>query len=120
MINFETLPVDTKLLVRDFESQAWVKRHFAKFENGVIFCFQHGRSSWTFESFHHLYDLDSWIFAELANGEEQLEQSKHTDYKVDELITNVSDLIDVLKSSYAFDIHDSKSLKEIQNNICKL
>lgn len=46
MINWSALkcnaPVEVKL-----NSGAWVKRHFAKYENGLVYVWDIGRTSWT-------------------------------------------------------------------------
>lgn len=47
VVDWSKVPVDTKILVRDSEGEAWRKRHFAKFENGKIYTFNDGRSSFT-------------------------------------------------------------------------
>jgi hypothetical protein len=46
-VDWHKVPVDTKILVRDSENEAWRKRHFAKFENGKIYTWNDGRSSFT-------------------------------------------------------------------------
>lgn len=46
-VDWSNVPVDTKILVRDSENEAWRKRHFAKFENGKIYTWNDGRSSFT-------------------------------------------------------------------------
>ena len=48
------LKLDDKVLVRDYDRQVWVKRHFSHFENGLICCFINGVTSWTTSS------LDNW------------------------------------------------------------
>lgn len=55
-VDWSKVSVDTKILVRDSENEAWRKRHFAKFENGKIYTWNDGRSSFTtFEP-----ELTSW------------------------------------------------------------
>lgn len=119
MIDFKNLPIDTKLIVRDNEKQGWEKAHFYKFENEVIHCFKDGFTSWTIDDY--FCDTSTWIFAELANGEGQIEQVKMNNYKIDKLAELTSELIDVLKDSDAtFDNIDKKRFMEIDNGICDL
>lgn len=47
VVDWSKVPVDTKILVRDSENEAWRKRHFAKFKNGKIYTWNDGRSSFT-------------------------------------------------------------------------
>lgn len=46
-VDWSKVSVDTKILVRDSENETWRKRHFAKFENGKIYTWNDGRSSFT-------------------------------------------------------------------------
>ena len=39
--------VDTKILVRDSKKDEWIKRHFAKYENGAVFYYPFGMTSYT-------------------------------------------------------------------------
>ena len=39
--------VDTPILVRDNEGVRWKRRHFAKYENGSVYAFSDGRTSWS-------------------------------------------------------------------------
>lgn len=45
-IDWKNIPVDTPLLVRD-GSGAWKRRYFAKYENGKIYAFAQGRTSFS-------------------------------------------------------------------------
>jgi hypothetical protein len=49
-VDWSKVPVDTKILVRDSENETWKKRHFAKFENGKIFAWANGVTSFSSES----------------------------------------------------------------------
>lgn len=46
-VDWSKVPVDTKILVRDSENETWKKRHFAKFENGKIFAWANGVTSFS-------------------------------------------------------------------------
>lgn len=45
--DWSKVPVDTPILVRDNESEKWRHRHFAKYENGKVFAWAHGSTSWS-------------------------------------------------------------------------
>ena len=46
-VDWSKVPVDTKVFIRDSDSQPWRPRYFAKFENGKIYTWNDGRSSFT-------------------------------------------------------------------------
>ena len=41
--------VDTPILITYSGIHSWVKRHFAKYENGRVYAWNHGKTSWTGE-----------------------------------------------------------------------
>ena len=45
-IDWNKVEVDTKVLVRDKSDDEWVKRYFAKYEDGEVYVFKDGRTSW--------------------------------------------------------------------------
>lgn len=65
-VDWTKIQVDTKILVRDSENEEWCKRHFAKYENGGIYAFCVGRSSWTDEGDD---DVVGWKYAKLWKEE---------------------------------------------------
>ena len=58
--------IDTPILVRDYESQEWEARHFAKYEDGVIYTWDGGSTSWTSKG-----SVTEWKYAKLAEGVEE-------------------------------------------------
>ena len=50
-IDWSKVPVDTKILVADYDSEGeaieWKKRHFAKYENGIVYAWNDGKTSFT-------------------------------------------------------------------------
>lgn len=46
-VNWSKVKVDTPILVREDEDEEWMARYFAKFENGVVWSFCDGRTSWS-------------------------------------------------------------------------
>lgn len=47
IIDWSKVPVDTKIEVRVSEHNEWNKRHFAKFEDGFIYAWDNGKTSFT-------------------------------------------------------------------------
>ena len=45
--DWSKVPVDTPILVRDNEHEEWRRRHFAKYENGKVFTWANGLTSWS-------------------------------------------------------------------------
>ena len=66
-VDWSKVEVDTPILVRDYEGGEWFKRHFAKYEGGIVYTWDSGCTSWTV-----LYDKDvtAWKYAKLAESEE--------------------------------------------------
>ena len=60
--DWSKVPVDTPILVRDSQDDEWLRRHFAKFEDGVVYTWDDGRTSWSLSS---LGKVD-WKYAKLA------------------------------------------------------
>lgn len=66
--DWSKVEVDTPILVRYVEKGEWIKRHFAKYENGLVYTWKDSRTSWT-----SLYDYEvtAWRYAKLAESEEE-------------------------------------------------
>ena len=64
-VDWSKVEIDTPILVRDYESQEWEARHFAKYEDGVIYTWDGGSTSWTSKG-----NVTEWKYAKLAEGEE--------------------------------------------------
>lgn len=65
-VDWSKVPVDTPILVRDHEAMEWTKRYFAKYENGKIYAWGDGATSWS----HDGKAICDWKFAKLAEGTE--------------------------------------------------
>ena len=65
-VDWSKVEVDTPILVRDYESQEWEARHFAKYEDGVIYTWDGGSTSWTSKG-----NVTEWKYAKLAESEEE-------------------------------------------------
>lgn len=67
-IDWSKIPVDTKILVRDKIGQEWVKRYFAKYENGKVYSFSYGADSFSINNKNNIVD---WEYAKLFEGDEK-------------------------------------------------
>lgn len=65
-VDWSKVAVDTPILVRDREKEAWRKRHFAKYENGIVFAWGNGLTSWS----ANRSNVVGWGMAKLAEGED--------------------------------------------------
>lgn len=66
--DWSKVEIDTPILVRYDEKAEWFKRHFAKYENGLVYAWKDSCTSWT--------ELDNecvtpWQHAKLAESEEE-------------------------------------------------
>ena len=66
-IDWSKVEVDTPILVRysEDEDEEWLKRHFAKYENGKVYAWFDGCTSWSTEG-----HMVIWNYAKLAESEE--------------------------------------------------
>lgn len=62
--DWSKVKVDTPILVRDFAYEEWRKRYFVKYENGKVYAWDCGRTSWTENC------MTAWEHAKIAEGEE--------------------------------------------------
>lgn len=64
-VDWSKVAIDTPILVRrNVEDEIWLPRYFAKYENGVVYAWIYGGTSWTTEL------VNSWGYAKLAESEE--------------------------------------------------
>lgn len=66
--DWSKVEIDTPILVRDSEEQEWYKRYFAKYENGKVYAWPNGCTSWTV---YDSNDMIEWVFAKLAENEDK-------------------------------------------------
>lgn len=64
-VDWSKVAVDTPILVRDYDYQDWFKRHFAKYEDGVVYSWVDGLTSWSTDE-----RTTAWVQAKLAESEE--------------------------------------------------
>ena len=60
-VDWSKVEVDTPILVRDFEGSDWFRRHFAKYENGTVYAWDGGDTSWSGGDV-----MTEWKYAKLA------------------------------------------------------
>lgn len=67
-VDWSKVAVDTPILVRDSDDLEWTKRYFAKYENGSVYAWGDGATSWSSEG-----NTVAWGLAKLpersSNGE---------------------------------------------------
>ena len=66
--DWSKVEVDTPILVRDGEATTWVRRYFAKYEDGIVYVWNLGRTSW---SATNDKDVSAWPYAKLAESDEE-------------------------------------------------
>lgn len=67
-VDWSKIPIDTPILVRDYEKKAWQRRYFAKYENGIVYAWECGATSW---SAYSSSNINGWKMAKLAESEDQ-------------------------------------------------
>ena len=60
VIDWSKMPVDTKVLVSK-DGEIWFRRYFAKYEDGKIYCFRSGASSFSADE----DDIIDWKYVKL-------------------------------------------------------
>jgi hypothetical protein len=64
-VDWSKVAVDTPILVNDSTYHGWVKRYFAKYENGSVFAWNGGKTSWSSEG-----HATAWELAKLPDKEQ--------------------------------------------------
>lgn len=65
-VDWSKVAVDTPILVRDSEEDAWRRRYFATYENGIVYAWSGGTTSWSAYS----SDIGDWKMAKLVENED--------------------------------------------------
>ena len=63
-VDWSKVKVDTPILVRNSKDGSWNRRYFAGYENGKVYAWKYGRTSWT------AMNGSSWEYAKLVESEE--------------------------------------------------
>lgn len=69
-VDWSKVAVDTPILVKDYKSDTWERRYFAKYENGKVYTWLGGATSWSTSGTDDDYMYD-WKMARLAESEEK-------------------------------------------------
>ena len=64
VMDWSKVPVDTKVLVSD-DGKDWIRRHFAKYEDGKVYCFNDGYTSFTIVDYAYLSNATPWEYCKL-------------------------------------------------------
>ena len=64
-VDWSKVAVDTPILVSDSDKESWEKRYFARYDNGIVYAWFGGTTSWNAER------STSWKMAKLAESEEK-------------------------------------------------
>ena len=67
-VDWSKVKVDTPILVKDYKSDTWERRYFAKYENGKVYTWLGGATSWSTSGTDDY--MADWKMAKLAEGEE--------------------------------------------------
>lgn len=68
IVDWSKVPVDTPILVKNHDGEAWEKRYFAFFEDGNIYAWMCGTTSWTADVSDGATD---WKYAKLAGDTDE-------------------------------------------------
>lgn len=63
IVDWSKVKVDTPILVKDSNENRWRKRYFALFEDGLIYAWESGATSWSVENHGRVVH---WKYAKLA------------------------------------------------------
>ena len=63
--DWSKVAVDTPILVRQTKDGEWLRRHFAKYEGGIVYTWKDSRTSWTQDR------MTGWDYGKLAESEEE-------------------------------------------------
>lgn len=66
-VDWSKVAVDTPILVKDCECGNWNRRYFAKYENGMLYAWADGATSWSVPCSD---DMTRWKMAKLAESED--------------------------------------------------
>ena len=64
-VDWSKVEVDTPILVKAIDDGKWKRRYFAKYEGGVVYAWDGGKTSWNKDC------VTSWKHAKLAESEEE-------------------------------------------------
>lgn len=92
-VDWSKVPVDTQVLCSDDLTGTWFKGYFAKYENGVVYVFNGGRTSWSAD-YPDEECYSQWSYAKLANPEDckSAFQAEEKELTKEERMAQLSDI----------------------------
>ena len=91
-VDWSKVPIDTPVLVREYETDKWIKRYFAGIdEDGNVTVFDGGATSWTDNGV-----TTDWKYVKLANPDDL----KKSDFHQEKKDYTDNELIDMLVANY--------------------
>ena len=66
LVDWNKVAVDTPILVKNYETEQWYKRYFAKYEDGKVATWRDGRTSWNAGGY-----VQKWSYAKLAESDNE-------------------------------------------------
>lgn len=67
-VDWSKVEVDTPILVKEYEESKWTKRYFARYEDGVVYAWNNGVTSWTANDDGC---VTAWKYAKLVESNER-------------------------------------------------
>lgn len=64
-VDWSRVEIDTPILVKDHEDKEWLKRYFAKYEDGYVYAWGNGCTSWNADNMY------AWNYVKLVGSEEE-------------------------------------------------
>lgn len=64
-VDWSKVPVDTPIFVKEYYNGRWVKRYFAKYEDGKIYAWDNGSTSWSADNDSNR--CNNWAYAKLLD-----------------------------------------------------
>ena len=64
-VDWSKVEVDTPILVRQTKDGEWLRRHFAKYEGGIVYTWKDSHTSWTEDC------MTGWDYGKLAESENE-------------------------------------------------
>ena len=73
-VDWNKVPVDTPILVKDDKYDKWINRYFAYYRDGKVFAYDCGATSWSVDN--SFTGTNIWEYAKLANEEDIIKYAK--------------------------------------------
>ena len=64
-VDWSKVEIDTPILVRQTKDGEWLRRHFAKYEGGIVYTWKDSHTSWTEDC------MTGWDYGKLAESEDE-------------------------------------------------